>query len=699
MYLLHLHINNAPQNTDTEIVLGDVTQDAIPKWQLFPLNKQNHELLQLIALIFCGPKYLDSLPCALDTYLKQPDQSLRIKFVYAVHLHREKLYNLSSTRLKNGFQLTPDLKASYMSTKELAGFHDPLKKRNLSFATGNKPYFFLAYGNHLNYHTGTDDFDFLDPNFRITRFYSLFDKHVKMTDPVEFLKRLHYRAILKNRYPAKQALTKLKTCISTALKMDTSCWMNRACHFETQWFKLPDYQKQLLCPLIDAARHIMDASPFVPEAFNIQGMILFHSPYTLCPPDWFASWLTLWDELFPNMQMIVTLSPQAMKKVPDSIVSKRLQLPSLAVSNKQSKAPIVIPKKSILLIDVDSKLPNLALMKLSRHYKNKGWSVVKVRSEVKTKNAEKIFASVIFNKSRSSNKIKQLKDYYGDRLTLGGSGVSITKRLPKTIEKLSPDYSLYPELEDRAIGFLTRGCPKKCEFCIVPIKEGKTHQVSDLDDLLQNRSKVILLDDNILCHPKADQFLVEMAQKKISVNFTQSLDLMLITKERAQLLRRIKSQNTKFTRNNYYFSLNSTDHFSELRRNYDYFQFKTRENVEFIYMYGYNTTFREDIERLKFIKSLTAAYVFTQEYKPFLNGPPPKLSNFFDHDADRLIDALISINFPQNMKSMENYYRWISLKYIHTFKKIHYPLVDTIFRYNYRDKKGQYIQKCLAETC
>ncbi|KPA19726.1 radical SAM domain protein [Candidatus Magnetomorum sp. HK-1] len=693
MYLLQLHINNASQNNDSEIVLGDFITDAIPKWHLLTLNKKNHELLQLIALIFCGPKYLDYLPCALDDYFKCPDQSLIIKFVYAVHQHREKLSNISSTILRNGFQISPDFKGSYTHKKNLTGFYDQLEKRNLFYSTGNIPYFFLAYGNHLEHHTGTDNFDFIDPNFRITRFYSLFDKNAKLTDPTEYLKRLHYRAILKNRYPAKQALEQLTTYISTLLNIDTSCWMNKECNFDRQWSRFPDYQKQLLHPVIDASRHIIDASPFVADAFNIPGILLFHSPYTLCPPNMFSSWMKLWDALFPNMQMIVTLSPQAMTKVPDSIVSKRLKLPSVSISKKKSKAPIILPKKSILLIDVDSRLPNLALMKLSNYYKSKGWSVVKVRPELKTKHAEKIFASVIFNKSL--NKINRLNNYYGDRLTTGGSGVSITKRLPKTIENLQPDYSLYPELEDRAIGFLTRGCPKKCEFCIVPVKEGKTHQVSDLDDLLQNRSKVILLDDNILSYPNADQLFEEMVQKNISVNFTQSLDLMLITKERAKMLRRIKCHNTKFTRNNYYFSLNNTDHLNLLRRNYGYFQFKPGENVEFIYMYGYNTTFQEDIDRLKFIKSLPAAYVFTQEYKSCLNGPQPKLSNFFDHDADRLIDELISINFSQNMKSMENYYRWISQKYVHQFKKIHHPLVDTIFRYNYRDKKGQYIQKCL----
>jgi radical SAM superfamily enzyme YgiQ (UPF0313 family) len=65
-----------------------------------------------------------------------------------------------------------------------------------------------------------------------------------------------------------------------------------------------------------------------------------------------------------------------------------------------------------------------------------------------------------------------LRKFYGDSLIAGGSGVDLKLRLPENIETLPADYSLYPELADRAIGFLTRGCPFSCPFCIVPQKEG-----------------------------------------------------------------------------------------------------------------------------------------------------------------------------------------------------------------------------------
>lgn len=113
-------------------------------------------------------------------------------------------------------------------------------------------------------------------------------------------------------------------------------------------------------------------------------------------------------------------------------------------------------------------------------------------------------------------------------------------RLPPKVEALAPDYSLYPDLGDRAIGFLTRGCPRRCPFCVVPVKEGLPRLMSDLETLLQGRKKLILLDDNLLAHPAALELLEEMARRKLEVNFNQTLDLRRVTPESAKLLRQIR---------------------------------------------------------------------------------------------------------------------------------------------------------------
>jgi len=225
------------------------------------------------------------------------------------------------------------------------------------------------------------------------------------------------------------------------------------------------------------------------------------------------------------------------------------------------------------------------------------------------------------------------------------------------------------------------------------LKEGPPHQVSDLDSLLEGgrRIKLILLDDNLLAVPQADRLLEEMASRQVMVNFTQSLDLRFVDRTKAVLLRRIACSNTRFTRSNYHFSLNDSRNLELVRKQYDLFGFTSRDNVEFICMYGFNTTLAEDLERFRFLRSLPGAYVFTQKYQPIPGGPKPDLTNFFDGDSDRMIDDLIEVVFTQNMKSMETYYRWVSRMYAETFGKLHMPLVDAIFRYNRRHLKGRYI--------
>ena len=100
----------------------------------------------------------------------------------------------------------------------------------------------------------------------------------------------------------------------------------------------------------------------------------------------------------------------------------------------------------------------------------------------------------------------------------------------------------------------------------------------------------------------------------------------------------------------------------------------------------------QDVERFSFLRSLPGAYVFTQQYRPIVPGAPVHDTiPFFDDAPDTLIDELVSIVFTQNMKSMESYYKWLSRKYAVRFGRLHTGLVDTIFRYNNRHMRGEYI--------
>jgi hypothetical protein len=114
----------------------------------------------------------------------------------------------------------------------------------------------------------------------------------------------------------------------------------------------------------------------------------------------------------------------------------------------------------------------------------------------------------------------------------------------------------------------------------------------DLDMLLQgHRKKLILLDDNLLAHPKAAEFRGD-GPARLGVNFNQTLDLRRLTPEHADLLRRLHCSNLAFHRRVYHFSLNDCRNLESLRRRYDLLRVTSAENVEFVCMYGYNTSCR-----------------------------------------------------------------------------------------------------------
>jgi hypothetical protein len=196
------------------------------------------------------------------------------------------------------------------------------------------------------------------------------------------------------------------------------------------------------------------------------------------------------------------------------------------------------------LFDVDSKIPNLALMKLSRYHKANGDDVTLTR-DFDLGRYDLIYASIIFRKNRSMG--EAIRAYYhGTKVILGGTGWDLSIRLPEGIEHLIPDYDLYPGLQE-SIGFTTRGCIRKCYFCVVPEKEGRFHHEEWMhprnwhDPRFEN---IQLLDNNWL----ADRsWFFETSEWIISRNLKlreNGLDIRLVDDEIAKQLSRIKLQNT-----------------------------------------------------------------------------------------------------------------------------------------------------------
>lgn len=190
------------------------------------------------------------------------------------------------------------------------------------------------------------------------------------------------------------------------------------------------------------------------------------------------------------------------------------------------------------LIDVDGyHFPNLALMKLSAYHKRMGDEVEWY--DVFGGEYDRVYMSKVFTHTEDyMQAIPNTKE-----VVRGGTGYDVTSRLPEEAEKIVPDYSIYPYIDNKtAYGFLTRGCIRKCPWCIVPKKEGSVAPYQDVDELAVNgRTNLILMDNNILAAGEYGmQQLRKIAERGYRIDFNQAMDARLVTDEIAELLANIR---------------------------------------------------------------------------------------------------------------------------------------------------------------
>ena len=199
------------------------------------------------------------------------------------------------------------------------------------------------------------------------------------------------------------------------------------------------------------------------------------------------------------------------------------------------------------LVDVDGhKFPNLALMKISAWHKAQGdtveWCLPLDYYDI-------VYQSKVFDNTYSPD-----IDWtpMADKIIKGGTGYNLNSKLPDEIEHMYPDYSLYPELtQNTAYGFMTRGCPRACSFCIVAAKEGrKSYKVADLSEFWNGQKNIVLLDPNILaCRDHLD-LLQQLVDSKACVEFNQGLDIRLTNEKNIELINKIKVKEIHFAWDN-----------------------------------------------------------------------------------------------------------------------------------------------------
>lgn len=197
------------------------------------------------------------------------------------------------------------------------------------------------------------------------------------------------------------------------------------------------------------------------------------------------------------------------------------------------------------LVDVDShNFPNLCLMKLSAYHKAKGDDV---EFAVPLLPYDRIYMARVFDDTYTHD---DLTAYQCTDVRRGGTGYGLDNRLPDEIEHIMPDYSLYG-ITDTAYGFLTRGCPRHCPFCIVGNKEGLvSRKVADLSEFWNGQKNIILCDPNLLACKDRINLLKQLADSKVTVEINQGFDARLLDDEVIDAMNEIKLNMVHFAWDN-----------------------------------------------------------------------------------------------------------------------------------------------------
>lgn len=246
------------------------------------------------------------------------------------------------------------------------------------------------------------------------------------------------------------------------------------------------------------------------------------------------------------------------------------------------------------LIDVDShNFPNLCLMKISAYHKVRGDTVEWWNG---LEHYDIVYKSRVFTDEYTQDEETAIN---ADKVINGGTGYDLKNTLPDEIENQYPDYDLY-HVKNIAYGFLTRGCPRNCPFCVVGIKEGLcSRQVSDLSYFRRGQKEIKLLDPNLLACKDHIELLKQLSDSRSYVDFTQGLDIRLINEDNVSLLNRIKIKMIHFAWDNPNQDL--TAYFERFNKLTDLKDFRKKR----VYVLtNFNSTHQEDLYRVETLKKL-----------------------------------------------------------------------------------------------
>ena len=237
------------------------------------------------------------------------------------------------------------------------------------------------------------------------------------------------------------------------------------------------------------------------------------------------------------------------------------------------------------LIDVDGhNFPNLVMMKLSTYHKHRGDIVERWFGL----NAyDRVYKSKVFDFTPDIETV-----IMADEIIEGGTGYNLRGALPSQAEHAFPDYWLYG-ITDTAYGFLTRGCPRGCKFCIVGEKEGLcSRKVADLNEFWDGQKTIKLLDPNLLAANEAEALLQQLVKSRALVDFTQGLDVRLLDETRAALIKNIRVKLIHFAWDN-----PKQDLTKQFQKAKEWLGYDERKLIVYV-LTNFNSTHEEDLRRV-----------------------------------------------------------------------------------------------------
>lgn len=254
----------------------------------------------------------------------------------------------------------------------------------------------------------------------------------------------------------------------------------------------------------------------------------------------------------------------------------------------------------VLLMQIDGKVPNLALMKVATYHKAKGDEVNLVRGMAISSRLyvpDIVYISCIFSENRDIA-IQMSKQFPHSEVCVGGSGINLVTELPKEIEHLMPDYDLFNC--DYSMGFTSRGCIRKCPFCIVPTKEGSIKAVADIYEFWNPDHKhLVILDNNILALPEHFRHIAnQINDEGLTVDFNQGLDIRLVDESNARILATLRLQPE------IRFSWDDIKTEPQIRKGLEILKDAGIKRAFWYVLVGYNSIIEDDLYRLNVLKSL-----------------------------------------------------------------------------------------------